>query len=543
QYMWIQREGKEIYYSTQPNITITEGLNVAPGIAVIKSESLLFVTGKFEKNAENKGLKLNPQIAVNEDKAYAQKYEMLVNCGVLGLTADYFNLDKNFETFGMSQKRFGKLTKEYELGLRIEPLQNIKLEGSHKREYQTDTTDNQHSLQYNNCKIMYLNPNLPNFYLSFGRDFLSQYNKTKIKFGTSCNAELKDTKLKFSSVTNNEQLESEIQKDKIFEYYLTMNLSMAFPISLNWNFRNSKFYQFDEKANDESELRFTANVDVIPGLYYISNYEGNILEYSSVHAQDLSLKGYFYNGINIAPGRWYHRMSLINLGFGASRSFNEYLSNMPEDFAVPPVLIKPVLSNRISSLNNSNNYFVTLQITPLSDLFIWLKESISETGFSYYYFCELTPAYTDEVRVEYDLKNVGLFNTNYTRRRQYAYPQKTDHNLYIVWTKSLSTSLRAKLYTDFQNNIENYGLVRSEQSNVKLASEVLFQFKGKSFLFVSLAGAKAVSSLKPVEYSVIPGVGLNVNLIQFLYLQFDYQSEIFYSHTNHNLSAKVIGQF
>ncbi len=543
QYMYVQKQGKEDLYSIQPNLKISNDINIAPGMAVLSSESLLFFTGRMETDAGNKGLRFIPQVAINQKKNYAQRYDLILNYGLFSLTTKYSNFDNGFETFGLNKKRFGRLEKEWGLGLRIEPLRYVRVEGSHTSESQIDSLNNKNLLHYNKLGFMYLNPSLPNLYLSMGKDLLLQYDKTRFQIGANYNAELKRSRLKCNSVINNDWFDADLKKDKVFEYYINTNLLLPFPVSINLDLREGNFYNVDKKTKQESELRLTTNVDVVSGVYYTSNYEGNIYTYNLIHTKDLSLNNYFYNGINVAPGRWYSKLSFLNLGFGMGNSFNEYLSNAPENYRLPLLLIKPVSESIVSSINNSNNYFFSVQLTPSNNLFIWLKENIIETGYAYYTTGNLMRAYADEIRVEYDIKNIGLFNTYYLRKRAYTYPQKTDHNLYFLWSKPWSDFFRTKVYTDFQNNLEDYGGIESELYKIKLGSEMLFQFRNRNLFVINIAGTKNAGNLREEVYSIIPGAGVNLNLIEFFYIQFDWQSEISYSYINHNLSAKIIGQF
>lgn len=543
QYIWVQRQGKEIYYSVQPNIAIERGINIAPGMAVVGSESLLFFAGKIKKVSENKGFEFIPQIAVNQRKEYAQNYELLINYNWLGLNTSYSDFNSGFETFGINQKRYGELGKNYGLGLRIEPTTNIKIEGDHKTEYQIDSLNKQHTLKYNYFKFIYTHPELPGGYVSLGRHFLSEYDRKNFQVGLDYNTEVKKTKLKFNTIVNNDQIDSDSKKDKNFGYYLNTNVSMPFPISCHVDLRNSNLYDFNEKVRNENELRLTLNVDIIPGIYYTTNYEGNTIVYNLTRTKDLFLSGYFFNNINIAPGIWHRKISFINLGFGFGNNFNEYLSNVPENFTIPKIFINPISNNNISTISNSNIYFGMIQLTPISDLSIWLKEGLTETGYSYYSTPIMTPTYTDETKVEYNTNRIGLLSIYYTRKRAYFYPARINHNLYFAWNKSWSALLRTKLYTDFQNNTNNYGWVKTMDYKIKLGNEFLFQFNDKNFLFVNIGGAKNAFHYQPAEYSLIPGAGFNLNLIKFLYIQFDYQSEISKLTIVHNFSAKLIGQF
>ncbi len=543
EYMWIQRQGQEIYYSVQPKIAIDKGINIAPGIAVINSESLFFMTGKIEKHAEDRRFEFVPQIAVNQRKGYAQDYELLANYDKFGFSASYSDIGDRFETFGVKQKRFGRLDKSYGLGLRIEPITYIKLEGDHRQEHQVDSLKNAHTLKYNYFKFMYTHPELPGGYLSLGRHFLSEYDRTSFQIGANHKAEFRKAKLKFNGIINNDNMDADSKKDKNFEYYINTNVSLPFPVNCNFDLRNSKLYKFHERVRMENDLRLTLNVDIIPGIYYTTNYEGNTVNYSFTHTKDVSLTGYFFNNINIAPGIWYRKISLINLGLGFGNNFSEYLSGVPENYALPRVFIKPISNNNISSITNSNIYFATIQLTPISDLSIWLKEGLTETGYAYYSTPIMTPTYTDEAKIEYNIKKIGLLNIYYSRKRAYSYPAKKDNNLYLSLNKPWSVLLRTKLYTDFQNNTDDYGRVKTMDYKIRIGNELLLQFSDKNFLFVNIGGAKNVSYYQPDEYSLIPGAGFNLNLIKFLYIQFDYQSEISKSIAAHNLSAKLIGQF
>lgn len=337
---------------------------------------------------------------------------------------------------------------------------------------------------------------------------------------------------------------SDNNKKSLTEYILTANFSLPFPLQGDVYFRNNDFYQLDIKEKNEQEIRGTVNMDFIPGIYYTGNYNLKTWTYFLGMSKELSLQNYFYNNVNIAPGRWYTPMSMINFSLGFGKNFGEYIRNLDQSYEKPYLIIDPLEDGILSSINNVNNYYITLQFTPFASLFIWGKHTQINSGLAYYALPILKPVFKNEVRVEYEPGDLGLFITSWDRRIAQVYPGQTVQNVYFEWSKPWSRFLRTKLTTNYRLNELKYSIANTDDAELRAGLETLLRLGMKSYFVVNLGASRQETVLNQINYSIIPGASINLNLLKFLYLQFDYESNFMIDSTaNHLLSTKITGQF
>lgn len=545
-YASVEREGTDTFYSVQPNIGITDNVNIAPGFSVIKDENIFHISGKLQTGVGNKSIKFIPQAAINNRKRWAQDYLLIANYEILSVSTQYRGFSQGFESFGANEKKYGALEHSGTVSAYLEPHSYVRLEGQFKKEYQVDFLNNQHIAQYTYGKINYLNPKFPNGYVLVGNDRLPDYEKKRIQVNANYDFQILKSKIKIASVIRNIIVDSKRgDRNKAMEYIINTSFSLPFAVHGDVYFRHNDVYADKKKEKNEEEIRGALNIDVIPGLYYNGNYSLQATTFFIDRVGDLFLRHYFYNHLNIAPGRWYRKLSIFNFSCGLGSNFYEYINNLPIHYDRPTFILSPLEDGAVSSINNSINYYGTIQFTPFSNLLIWGKRILSKSGFAYYAIPDLKPTLKDEIRVEYELKNLGFFIASWDRRLHESYPIETTDNIYFEWSKPWLIALRTKLTSNYSIDKDDYGLAGSiDNSEFRVDFETLFRFASRSFLTLNCGGMRQRTQRNDIIYSAIPGVGLNVNLFTFLYVQFDYTSTIPLDGTaTHTWSARIAGQF
>jgi hypothetical protein len=327
------------------------------------------------------------------------------------------------------------------------------------------------------------------------------------------------------------------------EYIVNTNVAFPFPISGDVYYRRNSL-SAERLERLEDELRTIVNVDAVPGLFYTANYNLRTTSFFIESGQDLKLNNYFYNNLNIAPGRWNSRLSIVNFSVGIGTNFEEYIGNLPEHYRKPVLVFGPLDRGYPSSVSNVNNYFAAAQFTPTAQIVIWGKRTLTKGGNTYYHIPHLTPITRDELKIEYERVRLGYFVASYERKNIQSYPVQTDQNLYLEWNKPWAAFLRTKVTTNYRTDEDDYavGVLSSEELKGNL--ETLLRFGTKSYARFYLGGTKWTDQLNETDYAVVPGAGLNVNLFTFLYLQFDYEStHIIDGISTHTLSSRITGQF
>lgn len=546
QYSSIERERQDEFYSVQPIISIGNVLDIAPGFSYIDEKKIAHISGKLQAESQDeKSIKFVPQAAIHNVGEWAQAYSLIANYKILSLNAEYRGLSKGFESFGINERQYGRLQHRGAIAASIELFSYIRADGQFKREYQIDSLDKQNIIQYTQGRFNYLNPKLPNGYILLSTDNQPDYRKSQLQVNTNYNLQLLKSQIKLNSIVRNIKVESnDDNRKRVMDYTVKSTLSLPFHVRGDISFRRNNLYADNSREKNEEEIRGTVNVDVIPGLYYTGNYrlEATSFYYNAV--QKLTLHNYFYNNLNIAPGRWHSRLSIVNFSFGFGKNFTQYIEDLSIDFQRPYVLFSPLEDGALSTTSNLNNYYATLQFTPAPNILIWGKHTLNRSGLAYYVIPDLKPLITDEIRIEFEPSNLGLFIASWEQTISKSYPRQIVQNIYVEWNRPWSSLLRTKFTTNYRLTEDDYNAVSTENSELKTNVETLLRLSSKSFLTLYLGGIIQTNYLGEIDYSSMPGAGMNLNLFTFLYIQFNYQSLIPISASaTHTLSAKITGQF
>ncbi len=546
QYSSVEREEQDPFYSIQPKISVGNSINIAPGLSLFDEEKIAHISGKMQAGSqEEKSIKFVPQVAVNSVREWAQAYSLIANYKILSINTEYRGFSKGFESFGTNEKKYGTLQHSGVVSASIEPITHTRIEGHFRREYQVDSLDNQHITQYAQGKFNYLNPQLPNGYILLSRDYLPDYEKRRIQINANYNLQLLKSKIKFNSVVRTIDIEADANTStRVLEYILNASFSLPFRVRGDINVSHNNLYTNRVREKDEEEIRGTLNVDLIPGLYYTGNYRLQAATYYLDLSQELDLRHYFYNNLNVAPGRWFSHLSIFNFSFGVGDNFEEYIRELPAQYTRPSVILNPLEDGSLSSINNLNNYYATLQLTPLSNILVWGKRTLSKSGIAYYTNPDLQSTVRDEIRIEFEPRNLGFFTASWEQRISQGYPLQTTQDVYFEWNNPWSAVLQTKFITSYSLSEDDYGTFTTEDSEINTNVETLLRFGSRSFITVNLGGDLQKNYLGDIGYSIIPGAGLNLNIFTFLYVQFNYESTFpVDGSATHTLSAQITGQF
>jgi len=552
--------------SAQPNLAILNSpfsLLLSPGFTRVEDENIVHLSGRAEAGAgTDKNLRFVPQVAVNTDKALAQDYALSGNYRVFSAAAQYRGFASGFEEFGAGDRRYGSLRQSVAASAGVEPLSRFRLDGSLRREYLDDTLSPDSSLltaDYLSGKLSYLNPKYPNGFLLLAQDRLPDGNKLRAKVNAGYEFSLLKSKLKLNGIVQNTALErvGTSALERSLEYIAEATFALPFPVQGSARYRSNGLSGDGARTRREDELRGQLNVDVVPGFFYTGSYNLQSAASPLGAGQDLAIESYFYNNLQIAPGRWWSRLSVVNFSVGTGSNFDEYVRGLDSAYVPPFLLLSPLSSlpapAAISSANDLQTLYGTVQFQPLSGLTFRAKRSVSRSGTAYYGLPELKPSTEDELRAEYEPARLGLFTALFNRRVAAGLPKTTRRNVYVEWNMPWSGLLRTRLTTTYGFDEEYYGAatVLYPQS-ITPNAEALFRFNARSYVTAGFGVAceqRTFSSTgsgwfpDPWKVSLRPAAGFNVNLLRFLYVQFNYQSAFVLSGTStHTLTARITTQ-
>jgi len=554
---------KDMLFSGQPTFALGQNVMLAPGFTHVADDNVVHISGRAEAGAgTDKNLKLVPQFAVNTDKALAQDYSLSGNYRIFSAAAQYRGFGSGFQEFGAGDRRYGPLRHSAAASAGAEPLSQFRLDGSIKREYLADTLSNSSLLtaDYLSGKLSYLNPKYPNGFVLVAHDRLPDGNKLRTKVNAGYGFTALKSKLRLNGVVQNTALDNSPPDalDHSLEYIAEATFALPFPVQGNVRFRNNGLSSDGRRDRREDELRGQLNVDVVPGLFYTGSY--NLLSEASRlgNGQDLALESYLYNNLQVAPGRWWPGLSVVNFSVGTGSNFGEYVRNLDSAYAPPFLLLSPLSSlpapAAISSANDLRTLYGTVQIQPSSGLTFRAKRTLGKSGTAYYGLPELRPSTEDELRAEYEPARLGMFAAQFNHRIASGLPRTTRRNVYFEWNMPWSGLLRTRLTTTYGFDEEYYGTALTlHPRSVIPNAEVLFRFNARSYATAGfgVAGEQRTFSVTgsgwapdPWKISLRPAAGLNVNLLRFLYVQFNYQSGLALSGAStHTLSARITTQF
>ena len=544
QYIALERTRSDPFYSVQPNIKIGENINIAPGYSAIDDEDILHLSGKYQGGSAKNSIMLVPQVAVDKDKEYAQDYLLVANYRAVKLNANYRGFSDGFESFGLSEKRYGNLKHSGAVSIGIEPLNHVRLNTSAKKEWLIDTISGSSETEFISGRIEYLNPDLPNGFLLAARNRLPDYDKTRLQCNANYDFQMGENKVRLTSSIYNDLLDfTDDSRKKIFGYTVNTNLSLSFPVRLDIYTNGIDRYAEGTHEKDENEIRLALNIDVIPGLYYTGNYQQKRETFFLPSSKDISLRNYFYNDLNIAPGRWYSPLSIVNFTLGTGQNFEEYLGNARPDRELPLFLLSPVKDD-IATLSDLRNAYAKIHFKPVANLNLQLKRTLNRSGTARYDTPILRQGYADEIRAEYEHGLIGFMTVVFNRAENRFYPVQSMTNTYLEWIRSWAPRLRTKLTANYRIDQYDYQTAQTEDSESKVRMETLWRFGRRSYVNVSLGARRQDRFTTGIANSILPGCSIYLNMIEFLYLQFDYDATmILHGSTTHSLSAKITGSF
>jgi hypothetical protein len=542
-YLSVERARDDVFYSAQPNIKLGENINLSPGYTKMVDEQSFHLSGKYQTTAHNRSLIFVPQAAVNQDREFAQDYKLIANYRTLTLNAQYQGYSEGFESFGISERRYGNLRKGANISLVMEPISYLRLNTTLKKESLVDSLGSRNSTQYLSGRIDYLNPHLPNGFVLVAKNTLPDHDKLRLQLNANYNLELSANKIRINSVARQDMLTFASSEKKTLEYIVNTNIALRFPVRADIYLHGIDLYDNDRRDKDESEARLAINVDAIPGLYYTGNYRQKRITYFLPESKDMSITHYLYNNLNIAPGRWYAPLSIINLSLGNGSNFDEYLDDMPLNRNLSYLIFEPVEED-ITTLTDLRTVYVKVYLTPLSNLNIQLKRAVNSSGTARYYQPILRKNIVDEIRAEYEQARIGYLTAVYNRTENRLYPVQLTQNVYMEWTKPWTAMFRTKLTGNLRTDTYEYTSDQTKDAETNIRMETLLRFGRRSYLNISLAGRRQDRYIGGITNSVLPGCGIYLNLLEFLFLQFDYEANIVIDEsTTHLLSAKITGSF
>ncbi len=544
QYVSVERDRDDIFYAIQPNFKIGNDINLAPGFSTIDEERFAHLSGKYQKSGERKSVTFVPQLAINEEREWGQDYSLVANYQILTMNANYRGYTEGFRSFGLGDRKYGRLRHSGTVSLGIEPLNYIRLKGTLNRDILLDSLQLQQTTEYFAGRIDYLNPKLPNGFLLVAKNILPDYEKIKYQLNANYNFQVYNNNMRFSSVARHDVVSPDTtERRRTFEYVVNTNIALSFPLRLDVYLHGIDLYSNDTKEKDENEIRLALNADFIPGLYYTGNYQHKKELYYLGPVQDLSIRHYFYNNLNIAPGRWYSPLSIINFSMGTGSNFVEYIDNLPITQKIPSFPFSPFEEN-ISKLIDSQSAYARVFLTPFSNLNIDLKHTLLKSGNMYYDTPELRSTYIDEIRIEYEQERVGFLKSTLYRSERRVYPILTITNIYLEWIKPWSEKWRTKLSGNVRSDLNNYTTLQTEDTESNIRFEGLWRVAGRSYVNASIAGKRQNRYATGIANSILPGCSINLNLLEFIFLRFDYEANVILdSTTTHLMSTKITGSF
>lgn len=554
----------DMLFSGQPTIAIGRSVTLAPGFTRVEDENIVHVSGRAEAGAgTDQSLRFVPQLAVNTDGALAQDYSISGNYRIFSAAAQYRGFGSGFNEFGASDRRYGLLRHAAAASVGVEPLSQFHVDGSFKREYLADTLSADSSLltaNYVSGKISYLNPKYPNGFVLVANDRLPDGNKLRAKVNAGYEFTLLKSKLKLNGIVQNTTLDhlAAGTLDHSLEYIGEATFSLPFPVQGSVRFRNNGLSSDGAKTRHENELRGQLNVDAVPGLFYTGSYNFQSVASPLGTGQDLALEAYLYNNLQIAPGRWWSRLSVVNFSVGTGSNFDEYCRNLGPDFTPPLLLLRPLdspdSSSSISSALDLRTTYGTVQVQPFSGLTLRAKRTVGNSGAAYYGLPELKSSTEDELRAEYEPERLGMFTALFNSRVASGLPKTTRRSVYFEWNMPWSELLRTRLTTTYGFDEEFYGAALTlHPQSITPNVEALFRFNSRSYATAGFGVACEQRTFSatgsgwvpdPWKITLRPAAGCNVNLLKFLYVQLSYQSALVLSGTpTHTLSARLTTQF
>jgi hypothetical protein len=572
---------RDMLFSGQPAIAIAQGVTLAPGFTRVADENIVHISGRAEAGAgTDRSLKFVPQFALSQTPlgngsalGSGHSYLLAANYGIASASARYQGYSASFNSLGVGDRRYGPLRHSAVVSAGVEPLPLLRLDGSYQHDYREDTMMDgpryYRPVQYLSGKLSYSNPKYPNGFVLLANDRVPDGNKLRAKVSAGYEFTLLKSRLKLNGAVQHCQTGAAAANttldhltagplDHSLEYIAEATFALPFPVQGSVRYRNNGLSSAGEKMRREDELRGQLNVDVVPGLFYTGSYSLESEASPLGSSQDLALESFLYNNLQIAPGRWWSGLSVVNFSVGTGSSFDEYVRNLDSAYTRPFLLFQPI-DNRdssfaISSAHDLRTLYGTIQLQPFSRLTLRARRTVGSNGTAYYGLPELKPSSEDELRAEYEPGHLGMFTALFNSRAAAGLPKTTRRNVYFEWNMPWSELLRTRLTTTYGFDEEFYSAALTlRPQSISPGVEALFRFNSRSYATAGFGVACEQRTFSatgsdwvpdPWKITLRPAAGCNVNLLKFLYLQLSYQSALALSGTpTHTLSARLTTQF
>jgi len=102
--------------------------------------------------------------------------------------------------------------------------------------------------------------------------------------------------------------------------------------------------------------------------------------------------------------------------------------------------------------------------------------------------------------------------------------------------------LRTKFAANHRADEDDYQTAQAKSTESTVRMETLWRFGQRSYVNVSLGARRQDRPATGISNSILPGCSVYLNMIEFLYMQFDYEANVLiHGETTHSLSAKITG--
>ncbi len=547
QYARRLRSGSSIFAAGQPVIDLNDHLSIAPGVTRIGDLNLAHLSGRYQtgNGPGSVAFRYVPQICVDDQREWAQMHAVAGQYRRFGFNADYRGYSAGFDGMGTDVISTGRLRHSGSLATSVEPVQFILINGGLRLTRQTDTLGNMGTGRYLSGRVGYVNPRYPQGSIALGQDDLPDHDQDRITLATQYETMLQRTLLKMNASLHDDHIQRSSGADGESRGYLVgAHCGRPGSLMLDGSYQYDNIRERGALIRLERQWRSALSLDAVPGFYYAVSYDQRNREYPGAGNRDLRLDNTLFNNVTIAPGTWLRALTIVNFGLGAGVFFNEYCEDLDVGEHLPKFLINPVQLGEVSSVSQTNSYFGSLLLNPWPGYTVWGRHSVNSTGTAYYGLPTLSPVYLDEARLEFEPKNIGPCMVYGSRQLEPGLPRDEVRTIYGEWNRPWSTVVRTVWSTHWRLQRRDYGTVQTDETDITNALKAILYLRTHSFLTAQAGVRRSVNKTGAPTYALQPSLGVNLNVLMFLYLQFDYEGEIILDSTaSHRLTFRVTGQF
>lgn len=546
QYAHRQRPGSTVFFNGQPVINLNDHLAVAPGFTRSDNRDLIHLSGHYQSSADNEAFALRyvPQLIMDERQEWAQRHTLTGQYQGVGYGADYQSYSAGFDGMGVNLTRTGHLRQRGSLSSRIELLHNLFIDGRLGFFSQIDTQATSGSGSNLNAGLSYLNPRSLQGRVTFGRDHQPDLDRDRLALAAWYETMFQTTQLKISGSGHLDQLHLAAGpdgRDRGLQMKLNGGWSRIAVFDGAGQF--NELMENDNRTQREEEWRGAVTFDAVPGVSYRINYRQRRRELYYHSNQDLFLNNNLFNNLTIAPGVWLPVLTAVNFLLGSGVFFDQYLEEAGQLKPPPVILIRPVRIGTISQVNQTNSYFGALQLNPRADCAVWLRRTVNAAGLSYYEPPTLPSVYLDELQLELEPRTLGLWRIYAARQTEAGLPEKKTWTIFCEWNRPWSAFLRTVWSVSRRDQQRDFGTVQSGDQEIKSILKAIVYVRKNSYVTGTAGVRRQVNPDHTTVHAFLPSAGLNFNLWQFLFLQFDYDGQIVIDQpAAHRVNLKISGQ-